>query len=186
MKSIRSLRSLVVLTISLTASGHWMAQRSDVQPDKEPLVILIGRATNSSSLVRPDKLYGDGQNLPQPKDYRAGTIYKFHIDEVVKGNKKIRSGQTITILVPGPGNVSHSVWLSAQRTYLLQLSSAVDAEKYKGTVVMDFAQPSPTQQPFDSHDVFTVISDINSAVPITEDKDNKELIKRIRREAKRL
>lgn len=59
-------------------------------------------------------------------------IYKFQIDEVVKGKKRIRSGQTITILVPGPGNVSHSVWLSAQRTYLLQLSSSVDAENYKG------------------------------------------------------
>ena len=183
MKLIRSLLCLVVLTLSLITSSHLLAQRSDVQPDKEPLIILIGRATNRSSLVRPDKLYGDGQNLPQPKDYRAGTIYKFQIDEVVKGNKRIRSGQTITILVPGPGNVSHSVWLSAQRTYLLQLSSSVDAENYKGTVVMDFAQPSPTQQPFDSYDVFTLISDINSAVPVTE--DNKELIKRIKREAKK-
>ena len=183
MNLIRSLLCLIVLTISLSASGHFSAQRSDVQPDKESLVILIGRATSRSSLVRQDKLYGDGQNLPQPKDYRAGTMYKFQIDEVVKGNKKIRSGQTITILVPGPWNVSHSVWLSAQRTYLLQLSSSVDAENYKGTVVMDFAQPSPTQQPFESYGVFTLLSDINSAVPVTE--DNKELIKRIKREAKK-
>ena len=48
---------------------------------------------------------------------------------------------------------------------------------------MDLAHPSESKPPFDPHDVFTLIRDINSAVPITE--DTKELIKRIRREAKR-
>lgn len=48
---------------------------------------------------------------------------------------------------------------------------------------MDFAQPSPTQQPFDAQNVFTLISDVNKAIPVT--KDTKELIKRIRRDAKK-
>ena len=184
MNLIPSLLCLIVLTIPLITSSHLMAQKSDVQPDKEPLAILIGRATSKSSLIRPEKLYGTGQNLPQPSEYRAGTIYRFRIDEVVvKGNKTIRSGQTISVLIPGPGNVSHSVWLSAQRQYLIQLASLVDAEQYKGTVVMGVADPSATKEPFDPHDVYTLISGIDSAVPITE--DSKELIKRIRREAKK-
>jgi hypothetical protein len=49
--------------------------------------------------------------------------------------------------------------------------------------IKGFEYPSPTQQPFDSYDVFTLISDINGTVPVTE--DNKELIKRIKREAKK-
>ena len=183
MNSIRSLLCLIVLTIPLITSSHLMAQKSDVQPDKEPFAILIGRATSTSSLIRPEKLYGTGQNLPQASEYRAGTIYRFRIDEVIKGNRTIRSGQTISVLIPGPGNVSHSVWLSAQRQYLIQLGSLVDVEKYKGTVVMGVADPSATKEPFDPHDVYTLISNVNSAVPVTE--DNKELIKRIRREAKK-
>jgi hypothetical protein len=160
-----------------------VTQKSDVYPDKEPLAIVIGRASSTSSLVRPEKLYGTGENLPQASEYLAGTIYKFRIDEVVRGNKTIRSGQTISILIPGPGNVSHSVWLSGQRKYLIQLASLVDAEDYKGTVVMELRRSSEAKQPFDSQGVYTLISDINSAVPITE--GTKELIKRIRREAKR-
>lgn len=183
MNLIRSLLCVVLFMIPLTASSHLVAEKSDVQPDKEPLAILIGRAISTSSLIRPEKLYGTGENLPQPSEYRAGSIYRFRIDEVVKGNKTIRSGQTISVLIAGPGNVSHSVWLSAQRQYLIQLASLVDAEKYKGTVVMGFADPSATKEPFDSHDVYTLITDVNSAVPVTE--DNKELIKRIKREAKK-
>jgi hypothetical protein len=183
MNLIRSLVCLVVLAISLTASSNLVAQKSDVDPDREPLAILIGRASNTSSLVRPEKLYGTGQNLPQASEYLVATIHKFRIDEVVRGNKTIRPGQTISVLIPGPVNVTHRVTLSAQRKYLIQLASLVDGEKYKGTVVMDLAHPSELKQPFDPHDVFTLIRDINSAVPITE--DTKGLIKRIRREAKR-
>src|SRR5262249_40398303 len=159
-----SLLCLVVLTISLTAS-HLVAQKSDVHPDKEPMAILMGRASRTWSLVRPDKLYGSGQNLPQRSEYVVGTVYEFRIDDVVKGSKTIRPGQTIRVLILGPGNVTDTVSLSTQRKYLIQLASLVDAEKYRGTVVMDLADPSSAKQPFDSHDVFTLISDINSAVP---------------------
>lgn len=183
MNLIRSFLCLVVLTISLTTSSHLSAEKSDVEPDKEPLALLIGRARSTSSLIRPEKLYGTGENLPQPSKYRAGTIYKFQIDEVLRGNKTFRRGQTITVLIPGPGNVSHSVWLSLERRYLIQLASLVDAEKYKGTVVMGVADPSATKEPFDPHDVYTLIRDIDGAVPVTD--DTKELIKRIKRKAQK-
>jgi hypothetical protein len=49
-------------------------------------------------------------------------------------------------------------------------------------VVTDLSQPSGTKQPFDSHNVFTPVRDVNNAVPVTD--ATKELIKRIRREAK--
>jgi len=117
---IRSLVCLVVLAISLTASSNLVAQKSDVDPDREPLAILIGRASNTSSLVRPEKLYGTGQNLPQASEYLVATIHKFRIDEVVRGNKTIRPGQTISVLIPGPVNVTHRVTLSAQRKYLIR------------------------------------------------------------------
>ena len=46
----------------------------------------------------------------------------------------VRSGQTITILIPGPTNVSDRVVLSPQHKYLLKLSLLnEDVEKYKGT-----------------------------------------------------
>lgn len=74
--------------------------------------------------------------------------------------------------------------LSAQRKYLLQLASLADPEKYKGMVVMELGNPSSVKKPFDSHNVLTPTKHFYNAVPVTE--DNKELIKRIRREAKRL
>ncbi len=52
----------------------------------------------------------------------------------------VRSGQTITILIPGPPNVSDRVVLFLQRKYLLKLSLLnEDVKKYKGTAVMDLA-----------------------------------------------
>ena len=183
MKLMQSLLCLLVLTISIVASSDLAAQKSGASPNEEPDAIVVGSTSSRLSLVRPEKLYGTEGNLPQPSEYLVGTIYKFRIDEVVRGNKTIRAGQTINVLILGPGNVTHRVVLSAQRKYLLQLSSLADAEKYKGTAVMDLSQQSPTQQPFDSHNVFTPVRDVNNAVPVTE--DNKELIKRIRREAKR-
>jgi len=182
MNLIRSLLCLVALMISLTASSHLVAQKSDGRADK-PLAVLIGQATSTSSLVRPEKLYGTGKNLPQASEYLVGTIFKFRIDEVVRGNKTIRSGQTISVLIPGPRNVTHSVWLSAERKYLIQLACLVDAEKYKGTVVMGFADPSAAKEPFDSDNVFTLISGMDAAVPINT--GTKDLIKRIKREAKK-
>jgi hypothetical protein len=171
-----------VLTISITAPSDLVAQKAAVSPNEEPVVVLLGGVSSKLSLVRPDKLYGSEQNLPQPSEYLVGTIYKLRIDEVVRGNKSIRSGQTINVLILGPGNVTHRVVLSAERKYLLQLSSLADAEKYQGMVVTDLSQPSGTKQPFDSHNVFTPVRDVNNAVPVTE--ATKELIKRIRREAK--
>ena len=183
MNVIRFLLYLLVVTISLTASSNLVAQRSAVRPDESSLAILIGRVSSTSSLVRPEKLYGSGQTLPQRSEYMVGTIYKFRIDEVVRGNKSIRPGQTVSVLIPGSGNISDRAVLFAQRKYLLQLSSLADAEKYKGTVVMNLAQPSAAKQPFDSQNVFTLLSDVNNAVPVTE--ENKELIEKIRHEAKK-
>lgn len=184
MKLMRSLLCILVLTISIAASSDLAAQKSDASPNEEPDAIVVGSTSSRLSLVRPEKLNGTEGNLPQPSEYLVATIYKFRIDEVVRGNKTIRAGQTINVLILGPGNVTHRVVLTAQRKYLLQLSSLADPEKYKGTVVMDLSQQSPSQQRFDSHNVFTPVRDVNNAVPVTE--DNKELIKRIRREAKKM
>ena len=47
---------------------------------------------------------------------------------------------------------------------------------------MDLAHPSAAKRQFDARDVFTLASELDNAVPITE--GNKELIERIRREAR--
>lgn len=169
-----------------------VAQKSDVQSVKTTSAILIGTVLSTLSLVRLEKLGGsertlsNGQKvfeLPRQSDYLVGTIYQFRINEIVKGNKTIRSGQTISVLIPGPANVSDRVVLSSERKYLLQLSLLDgDAEKYKGTAVMDLARPSAVKQQFNPHNVFTVTGEPYSAVPVTE--ENKGLIERIRREAK--
>lgn len=180
---------LVVLHPAISALG---VQKSGGGPTKDSSLTVIGSVSGTLDLVRADKLTANVRTLPngdkiaelpQRSEYYVGTIYKFQIDEVVRGNKTIRSGQSINVLILGPGSVSHRVVLSAQRKYLLQLSLLDVSEKYKGTVVMDLAQPSGAKQPFDSQNVFMLIGDINSAVPVT--KDTKELVKRIRREAKK-
>lgn len=180
---------LIVLQPTLSAIR---GQKSGEEPIKDSSVIVIGVVSGTADLIRADKLTTTARTLPngneiaelpQRSEYYVGTIYQVRIIEIIKGNKMARSGQTITILIPGPGNVSDSVVLFAQRKYLLQLSSLVDAEKYKGTVVMDLAHSSEAKQPFDSQNVFMPVNHFNNAVPVTE--DNKELIERIRREAKK-
>jgi hypothetical protein len=192
MISNRLLLSIVLLVSLQPTSSAVRVQKSGGEPTKDPSIIVIGGVSETFDLVRPDKLTGNAHTLPngdriaelpQLPEYYAGTIYQLRIDEIIKGNKLVRSGQIITVLIPGPPNVSHRVTLSAQHKYLLQLSSLADAEKYKGTVVMDLSQPAGAKQPFDSHNVFTPIRDVNNAVPITT--DNKELIKRIKRGTKR-
>jgi hypothetical protein len=188
----RLLPCIVLLVVLQHISSAERLQKSSEEPINDPSVIVIVGVSETFDLVRPDKLTVNSRTLPNgneitelPKrsEYYAGTIYHVRISEIIKGNKIVRPGQIITVLIPGPGNVSHSVWLSGQRKYLIQLASLVEAEKYKGTVVMKLGDPSAAKQPFDSENVFTLISDINSAVPITE--GTKELIKKIKRDAKR-
>jgi hypothetical protein len=176
---------LVVLQPTSSAIG---VQKSDGGPTKDDTsVILIGGVSETFDLVRPDKLTGNAQPLPNgneiaelPKlsEYYAGTIYHVRISEIIKGNKIVRSGQIITVLIPGPPNVSHRVILSAQRKYLLQLASLADPEKYKGMAVMELGNPSSVKKPFDSDNVFTPVRDFSNAVPVT--KETREMIERIR------
>lgn len=192
MISNRLLLCIVLLVFLQPTSSAGRLQKSSEEPINDPSVIVIGGVLETSDLVRPDKLTVNARTLPngneiaelpQLSEYYAGTIYHVRISEIIKGNKLVRSGQIITVLIPGPPNVSHRVTLSAQRKYLLQLASLADAEKYKGMVVMELGNPSSAKDPFDSHNVFTLVRDVNNAVPVTA--DTKELIKRIRREAKR-
>jgi hypothetical protein len=187
----RFLLYVLLLVVLLAMPCTSMAQKADVQLVKTP-AILIGTISSTSSLVRLDKLGGsvrtlpNGQQvpeLPRQSEYLVGTVYQVQINEIIKGNKMVRSGRTITILIPGPTNVSDRVVLSLQHKYLLKLSLLnEDMEKYKGTALMDLAHPSAVKRQFDSRDVFTVTAEIYNAVPIT--KENKELIERIRREAR--
>ncbi|HET6974864.1 MAG TPA: hypothetical protein VFI24_00960 [Pyrinomonadaceae bacterium] len=192
MISNRLLLCIVLLVFLQPTSSAEHVQKSSDEPINDPSVIVIGGVSETFDLVLPDKLTVNARPLPNgneiaelPKlsEYYAGTIYHVRISEIIKGNKIVRSGQIITVLIPGPPNVSHRVILSAQRKYLLQLASLADAERYKGMVVMELGNPSSAKEPFDSHNVFAPVKDINNAVPVTE--DNKDLIKRIRREAKR-
>lgn len=192
MISNRIVPCVLLLVVLQPTSSAMRVHGSGEEPIKGPSVIVIRVVSRTSDLIRPDKLAANSRTLPngneiaelpKPSEYYVGTIYKVRINEIIKGNKIVRAGQIITILIPGPRNVTHTVTLSAERKYLIQLQSLTNVEKYEGTVVMDLAQSSEAKHPFDSHDVFTLISDVNTAVPVTE--DNKELIKRIRREAKR-
>jgi hypothetical protein len=192
MVSNRFLPCIVLLVVLQPTLSAIRGQKSDAEPNEDSSVIVIGVISGTSDLIRADKLTTTARTLPNgneiaelPKlsEYYAGTIYHLRISEIIKGNKIVRSGQIITVLIPGPPIVSHRVIMSAQRKYLLQLSSLVDAEKYKGTVIMDLAHSAEDKQPFDFHNVFTPVRDVNNAVPVTE--ENKELIKKIRREAKR-
>jgi hypothetical protein len=191
MISNRLLLCIVLLVFVQPTSSAERLQKSAAEGINDPSVIVIGEALEKFDLVRPDKLTGNTRTLPngtviaelpQLSEYYAGTIYHVRISEIIKGNKIVRSGQIITVLVPGPWNVSHRVSLSAQRKYLLQLSSLTDAEQYKGMVVMDLGNPSSAKEPFDTQNVFTAVNHFYNGVPVT--KDTKELINRIRREAK--
>lgn len=189
----RCVSCIVLLFVLQPPLSAARPQKSVDEPIKESPVIVIGVVSGTSDLIQADKLKTTSRTLPngseiaelpQRSEYYIGTIYQVRILEIIKGNRMVRSGQTITILVPGPGSVSDGVVLFAQRKYLLQLSPLADAEKYKGTVVMDLAHSSEVKKPFDSENVFTPVKHFYNAVPVTE--DDKELIKRIRREAKRL
>ena len=192
MISNRLLLCILFLVVLQPTSSVVGMQKSGAQTVKGPSVVVIGVVSGTSALVRVDKLTANARTLPngdriaelpKPSEYYLGTIYQVRVNEIIKGNKRIRLGQTITILIPGPANVSDRVTLSSGRKYLLKLLPLdEDIEKYKGTAVMDLTHPSAVKRQFDPRDVFTVAGELDNAVPITE--GNRELIERIRREAR--
>ncbi len=191
MTSNRFLLGVVLLAVLQSSSGVGGKQKSDMQPAKSATVISIGEVTRTLTLVRPDKLSGSARKLPNGQvavelprlsEYSVGTIYEFRADEVLKGNKVVEAGQTIKVLVPGPGNVSDIAAPTSTHPYLLQLALLKDdPEKYVGMVVMDFADPSFGKQQFDVHTTYSIVGYPHGAVPVTE--ENKRIIQSIRRDA---
>lgn len=97
------LRCIALLVVLQPTSSAISVQKLGGGPTKDDTsVILIGGVSETFDLVRPDKLTGNTQPLPNgneiaelPKlsEYYAGTIYHVRISEIIKGNKIVRSGQ---------------------------------------------------------------------------------------------
>lgn len=193
MTSNRFLLGVVLLAVLQSSSGVGGRQKSDMQPAKSATVISIGEVTRTLTLVRPDKLIGSTRNLPNGQvavelprlsEYSVGTIYEFRADEVLKGNKVVEAGQTIKVLVPGPGNVSDITAPTSKHPYLLQLALLKDdPEKYVAMVVIDLTDPSFGKQQFDPQTTYVIVPDLHGAIPVTE--ENQRLIESIRRDAAR-
>lgn len=182
--------SLALQFPSTTAS---VSKESEELATKSAAVVSIGAVSGTLALVRPDKLTGntrtlpDGQEiaeLPQPREYYVGHNLSVSPCGDTQGNKMVRVGQTITVLVPGLANTSDRVALLPEHKYLLQLSPLKDdAREYEGMVVMDLAHLPAAKQPFALQNTYTIIRDLHGALPVT--MENQNLIKVIRRAARK-
>lgn len=189
MKLNRSLFSFVLLVLlqSVPSVGNAQKLSEQEQSIKRPSLIVIGKVSATLDLVRPEKLTGTVRilpsgdriaELPKPSEYYVGTVYQFRVEELLKGNKTARAGQTITVLVPGLANTSDRVILSPRFRYLLQLSLLNDAEEYQSMMLMDLNHPSAARQQLDPRTTYVILSDPNGAIPVTA--ENKRLIENIR------
>lgn len=110
MISTRSLLSISLMVLLQSTSSAERVQKSSDETINDPSLIVIGRVSETLDLILPDKLTVNARTLPNwneigelPKlsEYYAGTICYVRISEIIKGNKIVRSGQIITVLIPG-------------------------------------------------------------------------------------
>src|SRR5215208_8532882 len=77
---------------------------------QESSTVLVGVVESKSWVVRKDrmsssiKVLPDGTvegDLPNPRDYVVGNLYRLHVEQVLKINKKVMTASRVEIFVPG-------------------------------------------------------------------------------------
>jgi hypothetical protein len=182
--------------IFLLGGSMCLSQTPAVTPSWQELstkssLVVIGTIDESSLVIRPDKEVSkpkplsNGQvivELQDPADYILGRLVRLRVKEVIKQNGTVKPGESINIFLPGFFRAEGQPLLAEKQSYMVFLSPLRDSKELSASLVHEETTPAKNV-PFPLKSNYTVNGDANGAVPVTE--ANKELIKRIRREAKR-
>ena len=182
--------------ILLLGGSICLAQTPPVTPSWQELattssLVVIGIIDESSLVIRADrevskpKPQPNGQvivELQNPADYVLGRLVRLRVKEVIKQNGTVKPGETINIFLPGFFRAAGQPLLAEKQSYMVFLSPLKGSKELSASLVHEETTP-PKNVPFPLKSNYAVNGDANGAVPVTE--ENKELIKRIRREAKR-
>lgn len=186
----------VAIGILLLGGSICLSQTPAVTPSWQKLattssLVVIGLIDESSLVIRPDrevskaKPLSNGQvivELQNPADYILGSLVRLRVKEVIKQNGTVKAGETINIFLPGFFRPASQPILAEKQSYIVFLSPLKDSKELSASLVHEQTTP-PKNVPFPLKSNYAVNGDANGAVPVTD--ENKELIKRIRREAKR-
>jgi hypothetical protein len=182
--------------ILLLGGSICLSQTPAVTPSWQELstkssLVVIGTIDESSLVIRPDKEVSkpkplsNGQvivELQNPADYVLGRLVRLRVKEVIKQNGTVKPGESINIFLPGFFRAEGQPLLAEKQSYMVFLSPLKDSKELSASLVHEETTPAKNV-PFPLKSNYAVNGDANGAVPVTE--ENKELIKRIRREAKR-
>jgi hypothetical protein len=142
-------------------------------------------------VIRPDKLPKIGQVKPQgngtytvelPRrqlDYMVGYIFRVRVQEVLKPDREVRTGQTIQVFAPF--SLEGGVSLPPKQRFLLALAGfSPKDEDFKKTSVLRVGQALSQQgESFDVRARYYVVSGNASGAVAVTDK-NRKLIQEIR------
>jgi hypothetical protein len=120
--------------------------------------------------------------LQNPADYVLGSLVRLRVKEVIKQNGTVKPGETINIFLPGFFRPAGQPILAEKQSYMVFLSPLKGSKELSASLVHEETTPA-RNVPFPLKSSYAVNGDANGAVAVIE--KNKELIKRIRREAKR-
>lgn len=182
--------------ILLLGGSICLSQTPAVTPSWQELattssLVVIGIIDESSLVLRKDrevnktKPLSNGQvivELQNPADYILGSLIRLRVKEVIKQNGTVKAGETINIFLPGFFRPASQPILAEKQSYMVFLSPLKESKELSASLVHEETTPAGNV-PFPLKSTYAVNGDANGAVPVIE--KNKELIKRIRREAKR-
>lgn len=171
---------LILYSLSLTNSIGLV--QSPSQPSwqylcQESNVVVVGVVENKTWVVRRDKMVNAVRPLPggkvevqiqNPADYVVGSIFTMRVDEVIKKDKKAKTGGRITIFVPGYMVGEGTPALVENQKYLVFLSPPEgNSESFSGTTIYQPGDSSTKGMLFNPQSSYIVVRGDKGAVRIT-------------------
>lgn len=138
---------------------------------KNSTVIVSGVAEGESWVVDRGKYTAamSRPQLPNPAEFVIGRVTRLRVDEVVKGGRVTKAGNTINIFLPGWAASEASVGFVKGKRYLLLLSYlGTSTSNFKDAGIYQPSAPSSKLLSFDPKQYFSVVSGSSGALPYDE------------------
>lgn len=169
---------MVVLAFACASAQTSAVRASWKELAKESTAIVVGTVVGKGEVLRADKSpqgggIDAGVTLPAADEFRLGTAYYLRITEVVKGNRKIRAGKTVTIFKPGWFYAEGDPKFTLRRRYLIFLRPVEANPEAFATAVIE--QPEKTGKanvPFRAESSYSVTFGEDGVVRLTSQNQN--------------
>lgn len=195
-------RSIILLLFLLLGGAVSRAQTPGLA-DRRSLVeasdlILIGMVEDQAMVANRDKMMIDPEaiaealsrvprqplSLPNPAEYRLGTVYHIRVTEVLKGGQGTETGSTIHIFVPGSAREGTPVLIQKEEFLVLLSKFQGDEKKLRKATIYRAGETSEKVISFDPKSSYVVVGDHYGVIQLSQ--ENHQLIDEIRDRIRRL